>query len=149
MILSTAFINTGMEKATVEVKRQKQLQASVDTKDLLNEQSLLQQQITEISAKLEQINDTIDTNTVLDWGQILNQIRDAIPAESVRISKLDSSGNSEILLTGQAVSYPAVNVFIEALNKCKNIDSASLMGSRSYRQSEGLVEYSIRCLLIQ
>jgi Tfp pilus assembly protein PilN len=148
MILSTAFINTGMEKASVEIKRQKQLQASVDTGDLLNEQSLLQQQIKEISAKLEQINNTIDTKTVLDWGPILNQIKDATP-ETVRISKLNSSENSEILLSGQAVSYPAVNLFIEALNKCENIDSASLIGSRSDRQVEGLVEYSIRCLLIQ
>jgi len=148
MILSTAFINTGMEKASVEIKRQKQMQASVDTGDLLNEQSLLQQQIKEISAKLEQINNTIDTNTVLDWGPILNEIKDATP-ETVRISKLNSSENSEILLSGQAVSYPAVNLFIEALNKCENIDSASLIGSRSDRQVEGLVEYSIRCLLIQ
>jgi Tfp pilus assembly PilM family ATPase/Tfp pilus assembly protein PilN len=148
MILSTAFINAGMEKAGVEIKRQKQLQASVDTQTLLNEQSLLQKQIADVSAKLEQINNTIDTNTVLDWGPILNEIGDATP-ETVRISKLDSGENSEIQLSGQAVSYPAVNLFIEALNKCRNIDSASLIGSRSDRQSEGLVEYSIRCTLIQ
>ncbi len=148
MILSTAFINTGMEKASVEIKQQKQLQASVDTQDLLNEQSLLKQKTTEISTKLEQINNTIGTNTVLDWGPILNEIRNATP-ETVRISKLDSIENSEILLSGQAISHPAVNLFIEELNKCKNIDSASLIGSRNYRQSEGLVEYSIRCLLIQ
>ena len=148
MILGTAFINAGMEKAGVEVKREKQLQVSVDTQQLLNEQSLLQKQIAEISAKLEQIDNTIDTGTVLDWGSILNDIRDATP-ETVRISKLNSGENSEILLSGQAISYPAVNLFIEALNKCKNIDSASLIGSRSDRQSEGLVEYSIRCSLIQ
>lgn len=148
MILSTAFINAGMEKAGVEIKRQKQLQASVDTQTLLNEQSFLQKQIADVSVKLEQINSTIDTNTVLDWGSILNEIRDATP-ETVRISKLDSGDNSELLLSGQAVSYSAVNLFIEALNKCKNIDSASLIGSRSDRQSEGMVEYSIRCILIQ
>jgi len=148
MILSTAFINAGMEKAGVEIKRQKQLQAGVDTQTLLNEQSLLQKQIADVLTNLEQINNTIDTNTVLDWGPILNGIRDATP-DTVRISKLDSSENSEILLSGQAVSYPAVNLFIEALNKCRNIDSASLIGSRSDRQSEGLVEYSVSCILIQ
>ena len=148
MILSTAFINAGMEKTAMEIKRQKKLQAGVDTQTLLNEQLLLQKQITEISAKLEQINNTIDTNTVLDWGPILNEIRDATP-ETVRISKLDSVENSEIVLIGQAVSYQAVNLFIEALNKCRNIESASLIGSRSDRQSEDLVEYSIRCTLIQ
>lgn len=148
MILGTYLINARMEDKSAAIERKKQLQVSVDTKELLNEQSNLQQQFTEVSAKLEQINKTIDTGTVLKWGPILEDIRLVTP-ETVRITELDSQENSEILLSGQAVSYPAVNLFIEALNTCRNIESASLIGSKSYRQSDTLVEYSIRCLLNQ
>ncbi|MBN2181861.1 MAG: pilus assembly protein PilM [Sedimentisphaerales bacterium] len=148
MILSSAFVNARMEKTDKAIRQKQQLQTGEGTQALLNEQSLLQEQITEISSKLEQIDSTLETDTVWEWGQILNGIRLATP-ETVRITKLDSSDNSKILLSGQAVSYPAVNLFIEALNKCGNINSASLVGSRNNIQPGGLVEYSISCLLTQ
>jgi hypothetical protein len=146
MIIGSYIINAEMEDRSAAIERKKQLQVSIDTQELLNEQSNLQQQFEQVSTKLEQINKTIKTDTVLKWGPILEEIRLVTP-ETVRITELDSKENSEILLNGQAVSYPAVNLFIEALNTCKNIESASLIVSKSNRQSNGLVEYSISCLL--
>jgi Tfp pilus assembly protein PilN len=148
MILGTAWINARMEKASEEIKRKKQVQVGENTQELLNEQALLRRQITEISARLEQINTAIDTDAILKWGPILNDIRDATP-ETVRIAKLDSNDNSKILLSGQAVTYEAVKLFIEALNTCKNIESASLVESQNENQSDSLVGYTISCLLTQ
>jgi len=148
MILGTTWTNAKMDRSSAEIKQTRQGQVSEDTQELLGEQSLLKRQITEMSAKLKQMNNAININTVLEWGPILNEIRDATP-ETVRITKLDSSDNSRMLLSGQAVKYEAVNLFIEALNTCKNIKSASLIGSQSDKSSGGLVEYSICCLLTQ
>jgi Tfp pilus assembly protein PilN len=146
LILGTAWINARMEKASEEIRQKKQVQVSGNTQELLSEQALLQQKIKEISARLEQVNTAIDTGAVLKWGPILNDIKDATP-ETVRIAKLDSSDNSKILLSGQAVTYEAVKLFIEALNACKNIESASLVESQNDNQSDNVVGYTISCLL--
>jgi len=94
------------------------------------------------------MNAASGTGAFLKWGQILNDIRFAIP-KTARITNLSSSSNSKILLEGQAFSYEAVHLFVDMLNAGEYIESASLIGTQKDKESGGLVRYSINCSLIQ
>ncbi len=148
MIVCIGFLQAKAEKVTADIRQQEQTQVTHDTQRLLKEQAVLEKQITEIKSKLELMNNVLDTDPVLMWNKILNDIGVAIP-ETVRITEIFSSENSNISLNGQALSYEAVYSFIEALSAGKNIKSASLIGSQNHGRSNGLVEYSINCSLTQ
>jgi len=94
------------------------------------------------------MNNIFGPDSVPIWGQILNDIKIATP-KTIRIKEIFSGDNSNLLLSGQALSYEAVYSFIEALCACKNIESASLIGSQNNNRSDSLVEYSINCSLAQ
>ena len=123
-------------------------QVSRKTPALLNEQASLQRQITGISEKLGLANNTLSTGSAMKWGRILKDIRHTTP-KSVRITALSSSDNSRMLLEGQALSYAAIYLFVDALGTCGNIESASLIGTEKYRGPESLVKYSVSCSLTQ
>ena len=94
------------------------------------------------------MNDALSTGPVLEWGRILNDIMLVIP-KTMRITELSSDDNSQIFLKGQTLSYEAVHLFVEALNTCKNVGSASLIGTQKDSKSEELMGYSISCSLTQ
>ncbi len=148
MIICIGFLQAKTRKVNKDINQQKQMQVTCDTQELLKEQSVLQKQITEIQSKLELMNNALASDAVLTWGQILNDIRIATP-ERIRITEIFSSENSNILLSGQALSYETLYLFIEALSACKNIESASLIVSQNNNRQDGLIGYSINCLLTQ
>ncbi len=148
MILSIGFFNKQVSKVDAET-RQKTPEIGVDgTRILLNEQTLLQKRIVEISDKLNCVNNTLNTGSFLNWGQILNEIKLVIP-KMVRIESLSSKNNSELLIEGEAISYETVNYFVSMLNSCENIQSASLITTSKSSNFDRLLSYSISCSLIQ
>jgi hypothetical protein len=94
------------------------------------------------------MNNALSTGSVLGWDQILTDIRLATP-KTVLITELISSDNSKMLLDGQALSYEAIYLFVDALNTCKSIESASLIGTEKHSGSDSMVRYSISCSLTQ
>jgi hypothetical protein len=148
LILHVGFLIAKGNKVGTHIEQDKQTQVERNIPELLNEQALLQKQITEVSQKLDVTQDALSSCLPLNWGQVLSDIRQATP-KTVRLTGLRSSDNSVMLLDGQALSYGAVYLFVDALGACKNIESASLIGTEQYQGSEALVRYSIRCLLIQ
>ncbi|MHC4424860.1 MAG: pilus assembly protein PilM [Planctomycetota bacterium] len=148
IILSIGFLSSKVEKVSADIKRKKQTQVGRNTPALLNEQALLQGQITDVSEKLDLMNNALSTGSVLGWDQILTDIRLATP-KTVLITELISSDNSKMLLDGQALSYEAIYLFVDALNTCKSIESASLIGTEKHSGSDSMVRYSISCSLTQ
>ncbi|HUT45133.1 MAG TPA: PilN domain-containing protein, partial [Sedimentisphaerales bacterium] len=148
LILSVGFLIAKGKRVNAHIKQNRQTQVSRNMPELLKEKALLQEQITDLSEKLDVTEDALSSCSPMKWGRILSDIRQATP-KTVRLTGLRSSDNSRMLLDGQALSYGAIYLFVDALSTCKNIESASLIGTEKYSGSEPLVKYSIRCSLIQ
>jgi Tfp pilus assembly protein PilN len=148
MILSIGFFNIKVRKVNENIKQQRDAQLRQNVQKGLNEQTFLDEQIADITEKLKSMNAASGTGALLRWGQILNDIRFAIP-KTARITNLSNNSNSKILLEGQALSYEAVHLFVDMLNAGEYIESASLTGTKRDNRSGGLLRYSINCSLIQ
>lgn len=148
MILSIGFFSVKGKKAKVVVEQKRQMQLSQDIQALVKEQALLSRQVANISENLDRMNAVLSTGPFLRWGPVLNDIKLAIP-KTVQITNLFSKNNSKMLLEGRALSSEAVYVFVDMLNACEHIKSASLIGTKTDSRSGGLVRYSINCLLVQ
>ncbi len=148
MILSIGFFNIKVGKVNENIEQKQQKQLGRDIRALLNEQVLLNEQIVNVSEKLNSMNAILRPRFFLRWGQILDGVRLAIP-KTVRVTSLSSGDNSKMLLHGQALSYEAVYLFVDMLNTCKHIESAKLIGTKRDSKPRGLVRYSISCSLIQ
>lgn len=148
MILSIGFFNINVGKIEGNIEQQRQMQLRQNTKELLNERASLNEQIVSVSEKLNSMNIVLKPRSFLKWGQILDGVRLAIP-KGVRVTNLSSGDNLKMLLYGQALSYDAVYLFVDMLNNCKHIESASLIETKKDDTSRDLVNYSISCSLIQ
>ena len=148
MILSIGFFNIKVGKVNESIEQKQQKQLGRDIRALLNEQVLLNEQIVNVSEKLNSMNAILSPRSFLRWGQILDGVRLAIP-KTVRITNLSSGDNSKMLLHGQALSYEGVYLFVDMLNTCKHIESASPIETKKDSKSRDLVRYSISCSLIQ
>jgi len=148
VILSVGFLSAKGIKANAHIEHNKKTQVGRKTPVLLNEQASLQRQITALSEKLDLANSTLSSGSTLKWGRIMEDIRHATP-KSVRITALNSNDNSGMLLEGQALSYAAIYLFVDALGTCRNIESASLTGTKKHKGPDNLVNYSISCSLTQ
>ena len=148
IILSIGYFNVKVEKVSANIRQSEQTQASQNTQALLSEQTLLQKQISDVSTKVNIVNKALNTGLFLRWGDILTDIRLATP-KTVRITELFSSDNSKMTLVGHALSYEAIYLFVEELNTCKNIESASLIGTQKSSQLDDMLCYSIICSLKQ
>jgi Tfp pilus assembly protein PilN len=148
MILSIGFFNINVGKIKGDIEQQQQTQLRRNIKELLNEQALLNKQIVSVSEKLNSMNAVLKPRSFLRWGQILDGVRLAIPKKA-RVTELSSGASSKLLLYGQALSYEAVYLFVDMLNNCKHIKSASLIKTKKDSGSRNLVSYSIGCSLVQ
>jgi len=148
LILSVGFLTAKSKRVDSSIEHNRQTQVHRNTPELLKEKALLQEQITDLSEKINITKETLSAGSSLKWDRILSDIRRVTP-QTVRITSLQGSDNFRMLLDGQALSYEAIYLFVDTLSTCKNIESASLIGTEKYNESEHLVKYSIRCSLIQ
>ena len=145
-ILTVAWFSVLTEKAGSKMVTNKSAQSSWETRVLLNRDERTAEQTRQISEKVKQLNAVLDSRLGLNWFGILNDLRASTPV-AVRITKLNTSGGRNLMLEGVALSYEAVYVFIDMLNKSKNITNASLIETKKKRRTDGLVKYAISCSL--
>jgi len=146
MILSVGFFSMKVKRINANIQQGKQMQLRKNTQALLDEQGLLSKQIANLSKNINRMNVILSTGSFLRWDQVLNDISLATP-KMVRITKLSSKDNSKIVLEGQALSHEAIYLFVDMLNACRYVKSASLIGAKKDSKSAGRVDYSIRCSL--
>lgn len=148
MLLSIGFFSYKVDKLNTRKEAKKQAHAGQSMQELLDERMLLRKKIENVSDKFEEVNTVLDRSSFLMWAQILNDISLSTP-KTLRITKLLCKDNSKLSLQGKAASYEAVHLFVDMLNKCKNIESASLSGTKHEGRPDGLKSYSIDCSLIE
>lgn len=54
-----------------------------------------------------------------------------------------------MLIEGQALSYDAIDLFVDELNACEHVKSASLLGTKKRSWDSSLVGYTVGCSLIE
>jgi Tfp pilus assembly protein PilN len=116
---------------------------------LLREKDRLDRQIKQMSDRPGRLSDILGSHNAVDWAKILKDIGVRTP-KTVRITELRSKkGDSKIHLEGLALSYEAVSLFEDMLNKSQVVNSASVTDAERDDELDGLVRYSIDCLLTE
>ena len=148
VVTSIGFVNMRLSKVNDELARKAKTKfaGNDNTGELISEQAKLRKQIGDASARLEKVNGVLRPDSFLRWGEVLEEVRLVVP-KTVQITSLTSADNSSIQLDGRAFSYEAVRLFAGALNSQKSIMSASLAGTAADDEKNGLINYTINCLL--
>jgi Tfp pilus assembly protein PilN len=146
MILSIGLFNTKLNKLNRDTDQNTRTEAVGNMRTLSHERILLDEQVKDISQRLSNMNAAMRGDYFLRWDRILTQIARAIP-KSVQIRSLSSDGSSMIMLEGQALSYEAVDLFLDMLSNCEYVKSTSLSGTEKVSKSGEWIRYSIGCSL--
>ena len=148
MVVSIGLVNMKVENVSGDIEQRAKTKfiQNKNTHKLLVEQTLLKKQIEDVSAKLEKADVILKPGSFLHWGHILEDVRLVIP-KTVQLTSLAGLDNSRMQLEGKALSYEAVRLFTETLNSCRSIKSASLVGTTADEEKNGMVKYTINCLL--
>ncbi len=146
MILSIGLFNTKLKKLNRNTDRKMHTEAIGNMRALLHERTLLDKQAKDVSQRLSNMSAAMRSDYFLRWDRILTQVARAIP-RSVQIRSLSSDGSSMIMLEGQALSYEAVELFLDMLSNCEHVKSASLAGTEKVSKSDKWIRYSIGCSL--
>ena len=147
MIISVLFFNTKIADVKANTEKSGGEILGKNTKMMLTEQLKLDKDEKQISDKLDNVISVIKTDSSFQWGQILQNIGLVIPKNN-RLTSIRST-ESGMLLNGQALTYDAIYLFVDALNKCGNIKSAEIVNTTNNAQSSRIVSYTIRCVFIQ
>jgi len=146
IILSVGYFSGNINKVNAQIEKKRQIQINQNTPSLLDEQSLLQRQTTDLSEKIEAVDNVLSKKSAVKWGQMLADVSLATP-KTVQITELFSNDNSKMVIEGLAFSYEDIYLFVDTLNTCRSIKSASLTGTERHSSQESFVEYSISCSL--
>jgi type IV pilus assembly protein PilM len=148
VVVSIGFVNMRLNKVNDELARKAKTKfaRNDNTHELISEQAELKKQIGDVSARLEKVNDVLRPDSFLRWGEVLEEVRLVVP-KTVQMTSLASADNSSMQLDGRAFSYEEVRLFADALNSQKRIKSASLAGTAADDEKNGLINYTINCLL--
>ena len=145
MILASGGLILATKKLDTNITRRNRSQSLHNITTLLKEQELLDGQIRIISDRTNHLNDILRLRRDVDWFGLLNDIRTTTP-KTMQITRLFSKDCSTMSLEGLALSYEAVRLFVDLLEKSDYIDSASLITTVN-DENLGLVRYTINCAL--
>jgi Tfp pilus assembly protein PilN len=149
MILSSGGLSLWAEKVIHRTGHKKQTELPESLHTLIKEKQRLDKQIKDLSDRPDHLSKMLGSRKAVDWAEILNDIGTRTP-KTVRITKLSNKErDSKIYLEGLALSYKAVDIFVEMLNQSQFLNSASIIEAERDQDLEGLVRYSIDCLITE
>jgi len=139
-------LNLLTSKIQREIERKNQAEASHDTSALLEEQKLLESQIELLSQKPEGLRKIVNSRPTVDWANILDDVKTRTP-RAVRITALRYKHDDVMSIDGLALSYEGARLFVKMLNESDHLSLASLSEATRENSADGLVTYTIECLL--
>jgi Tfp pilus assembly protein PilN len=146
MILITGVLSASLNKTDEVITQMKQDNPSVSAGNLLIEREKMAQKARKLTENIEKIKKIVVSGRVNDWGMVLEDIRSSTPIQ-LWITSLSGDNNGKVTIKGQSSSYEAVHLFVEKLGESKYIDSASIVEAEKDEKLDGLVSYSINCVL--
>lgn len=146
MILTIGALTVITNKVNEGITRKKQAQSLQDTYALFTEQTSLEKQIKQLSDRPDLLSSIANSRPDVDWAGLFSDIRKATP-KTLRITDLISKTHTRMSLKGLAISYEAVHLFVDMLNKSEHIGSAALLETEKDDREGELVRYTINCAL--
>ncbi|MHC4356871.1 MAG: pilus assembly protein PilM [Planctomycetota bacterium] len=147
MVLAAGALSVMTRRVSQRITREKQTGQSQVIHGLLEEQELLEKQMRQLSNRPDSLDIASGARDAGDWANILDDIRRRTP-ETVRVTELYGKKDSTIYVGGVSLSYDAVRLFIAMLNKSSYVKSASPIQTARDREFDGMVKYSISCVLM-
>ena len=152
VVLLIIFIFAGIVRLQVgqAQKVMEQRKEAGDTEDnveqLLRDQRHINTQIANLSNKKEKMCKIFEVKKEYLWPQILEDIRDNTPA-TLYITRISNSGGADLVLQGNATSFQSIHIFTKLLGESRHIKSATVAQTQKNLDVEGMVAYSIACVL--
>ena len=145
------FVTAGIVRAqlgkTQQIMAQRKEKSPTDNiEQLLAQQRIISSKVAFVSEKKARMSEIFDDNNALHWDEILNNIR-RNTLKTLYITRLNCSDGATIILEGNALSYKSIHIFAELLGKGQSIESAVVTETNRNYNVEGLVAYSITCVL--
>jgi len=147
MIVGAGVLDLMTRRINLRVAQEKQTGQCQAIHRLLEEQELLERQMEQLSKRPDRLDMESGARDASDWAGILEDIRTRTP-EAVRVTDLQGRKDSTMYVAGLSLSYEAVHLFIDLLGKSKYIESASLIQAERDREFDGMVKYSVNCVLM-
>jgi hypothetical protein len=117
-----------------------------DTDRILEKNRQLDTRLQALSNRLGTITQISAMHNDVNWVQLFDSIRKAMPA-SVRITSISSPDGLRMQIEGMAMSNDAVNVFVSSLEKSPDIASVTLLETNKQEGQKGFINYQISCKL--
>jgi len=131
------------QTAITEKSRNEQLK---QTFSMIHKLDLINQQIKQYSERPADLNKLQSLQRKVDWSNLFNDIRTSTP-KTVRIVNLYGNVKNKVIIEGLAISYESIHLFVNMLNRSQYIEEASLAGTEKKQETNGLIKYSINCVL--
>ncbi|MBN2138024.1 MAG: pilus assembly protein PilM [Sedimentisphaerales bacterium] len=148
IILAAAFFDAKIQKAGGQIRNRRKMLAGKNIVAVKDEQMSLNGEFAIVSAKLERLKGVLSTGGFLKWSEVLKDTGMATP-QGVQITELSCQDSSVMSLQGRSLSHEDIQLFVDMLNECEHVDSASLIRTEKEPEPEGSIRYVINCSLVQ
>jgi Tfp pilus assembly protein PilN len=132
-----------LDKTNQDINRKKSRMLQ-DTRSLVQKRKSVGEQVKTVSARLDRINEILESRCDINWPGLLSDIAKTRP-KTVCVTSLSNRTGSQMSLKGLAVSNEDVYLFVDRLSKSEHIRSASIFETKKDKDNNGLVSYEIRC----
>jgi len=132
-----------LDKTNQDINRKKSRMLQ-DTHSLVQKRKSVGEQVKTVSARLDRINEILESRCDINWPGLLSDIAKTRP-KTVCVTSLSNRTGSQMSLKGLAVSNEDVYLFVDRLSKSEHIRSASIFETKKDKDNNGLVSYEIRC----
>jgi len=130
-----------------EIDHTRRMNIVQKTRLAYEEKTRLAEKSKALESRCRQMSRILNARSDFDWFSLLEEIRNATP-QTVRITTLGIDGK-KLLMKGTALSYDAVYLFVDMLNRSKHLKSVSLIETEKISGRSGLVRYAIECSAVE
>lgn len=113
---------------------------------LLERQRSLNEKISHLSEKKDGMNLISGSGNVSTWAGLLDDIRKRTPS-TLYITRLYCYDGLYMVVEGESLSFKSIHIFGELLSESELIESAVVSETNKSHDVEGVVIYSINCVL--
>jgi hypothetical protein len=151
VVLLITFVFAGILRVRLEqtqkiMEQRKDSGAQDNIEQLLDDQRHVNMQIAYLCDKKKRMREIFETEEEFLWPQILDDIRKNTPA-TLYITSISNPDGADLVLQGNAASFKSIHIFAELLTESRYIESAVVAQTQKNLRVEGMVTYSITCVL--
>ena len=151
IVLLIIFICAGILRMQLEqtqkIMEQRKADGAQDNiEQLLDDQRRVNTQIAYLTDKKKRMREIFEAKEEFLWPEILDDIRKNTPV-TLYITSISNPEGADLVLQGNAASFKSIHIFAELLGKSRHIQSAVVAQTQMNYHVEGMVTYSIACVL--